>query len=210
MRSTSPLPISSPTAEAPHAECRSELLAPDAAELRRHFESILRTLNARVSTRLDHHLHVIDLTAKGPLFHAPERLLQEVEQGTDEIETRLRDALRERLQLLTDELTQKQHILGLHHPRVQLGEVSHRAESLAQQLRQGGAHRLDRITDRLKSRGELLKHIGPDSVLSRGFSYTTDSSGRVLKDANEVCEGEELNTRLAKGTVRSVVKAGEK
>jgi exodeoxyribonuclease VII large subunit len=101
---------------APTPSAAAELLAPDASELQRHFESIARTLKARVSTLLDHHQHVIDLTAKGPLLHAPERLLQQAEQSTDEAESRLRDALRERLQTLTDDLTQKQHVLAAHHP----------------------------------------------------------------------------------------------
>lgn len=52
-----------------------------------------------------------------------------------------------------------------------------------------------------------MQHIGPDAVLARGFSYTTNADGRVLTDAADVQEGDELLTRLANGTVRSVVKA---
>lgn len=192
---------------APTPSAAAELLAPDAAELQRHFDSIARTLRNRVATLLEHHQHVIELTAKGPLLHAPERLLQQAEQSADEAESRLREALRERLQTWSDDLAQKQHVLAARHPRVQLGEVMHRAESLSQRLRQGLLHRLDRLTDRLESRGVLLKHIGPESVLARGFSYTTNAAGQVLTDAEEVKEGEELVTRLAKGTVRSVRKA---
>ena len=189
---------------APTPSAAAELLAPDAAELQRHFENIARALKVRVTTRLDHHQHVIELTSKGPLRHAPERLLQQADQGTDEAEARLREALRERLQLLTDDLTQKQHVLSAHHPRVLLAEAVHRVESHSQRLRQGLMHRLDRLTDRLQSRAELLKHIGPAAVLARGFSYTTNPAGEVLTDATDVKPGDELITRLAKGTVRSV------
>ncbi|WP_395718379.1 exodeoxyribonuclease VII large subunit [Prosthecobacter sp.] len=191
---------------APTPSAAAELLAPDVGELQRHFESIARTLKTRVSTLLDHHQHVLDLTAKGPLLHAPDRLLQQAEQSTDEAESRMREAVRERLQSLADDLTQKQHVLSAHHPRLQLAEAVHRAETLSQRLRQGLMHRLDRLADRLESRGELLKHIGPESVLARGFSYTTNAEGRVLSDAVEVAEGDELVTRLARGVVRSVVK----
>lgn len=189
---------------APTPSAAAELLAPDAAELQRHFESIARALDSRVSTRLDHHQHILELTAKGPLRHAPERRLQQADQGADEAESRLREALRERLQSLTDDLTQKQHVLSAHHPRVLLAEAVHRVESHTQRLRQGVAHRLERITDRLQSRAELLKHIGPSAVLSRGFSYTTDTAGKVLTDPADVKAGDELITRLAKGTVHSV------
>ncbi len=190
---------------APTPSAAAELLAPDRAELLRHFDSIARTLKARVGTLLDHQQHVLELTAKGPLRHAPERLLQQAEQNADEAESRLRDAVRERMQSLADDLTQKQHVLAAHHPRVQLAEAVHRAENYAQRLRQGLFHRLDRLTDRMESRGELLKHIGPQSVLARGFSFTTNAAGRVLKDAAEVSDGDELLTRLANGTVCSVV-----
>jgi len=73
-------------------------------------------------------------------------------------------------------------------------------------LQQGLQHRLDRLADRLQSRAELLKHIGPQAVLARGFSFATNVEGKVLKDAAEVKPGDEILTRLAQGTVRSVVK----
>ncbi len=192
---------------APTPSAAAELLAPDRVELQRHFESIARTLKARVGTLLDHHQHVIELTAKGPLRHAPDRLLQQAEQGADEYESRLRAAVRERLQAWADDLTHKQHIFAEHHPRVQLTEAAHRAATCAQRLRQGLMHRLDRLSDRLQARGELLKHIGPEAVLARGFSYTTTAEGRVLTDAGDVHEGDLLLIRLAKGSVRSVAKA---
>lgn len=191
---------------APTPSAAAELLAPDASELQRHFENIARTLKVRVATRLDHQQHVIELTAKGPLRHAPERLLQQADQGTDDAEAHLRDALRERLQLLSDDLVRKQQILSAHHPRVLLAEAVHRVESHSQRLRQSLTHRFDRLSDRLQSRAELLKHIGPSAVLARGFSYTTTPAGKVLTEAADVQAGDELITRLAKGTIRSVAK----
>lgn len=191
---------------APTPSAAAELLAPDIGELRRHFENIARTLTTRVNTLLDHHQHVIDLTAKGTLLHAPERLLLQAEQTADEAESRLREAIRGHLQSLADDLTQKQHVLAAHHPRVQLAEAVHRTEALSQRLRHGLMYRLNRLTDRLEARGVLLKHMGPESVLARGFSYTTNAEGHVLKDADEVTGGAELITRFARGSLRSVVR----
>jgi exodeoxyribonuclease VII large subunit len=191
---------------APTPSAAAELLAPDISELQRHFESIARTLETRVSLLLDHHQRVIDLTAKGPLLHAPDRLLQQAEQSADEAESCLRETIRERLQSLADDLSQKQHFFVAHYPRLQIAEAEHRTETLTQRLRQALTHRLDRLADRLESRSDVLKHIDPESVLARGFSYTTNTNGRVLTDAADVIEGAELLTRLAKGTVRSIAK----
>jgi exonuclease VII large subunit len=42
-------------------------------------------------------------------------------------------------------------------------------------------------------------------VLSRGFSYTMTAAGAVVTDAENLSAGDELVTRLAKGSVRSRV-----
>ena len=71
---------------APTPSAAAELLAPDAAELRRYFEATARTLETRVLTVLDHHERVLELTAKGTLRHEPERFLTEAEQRVDDAE----------------------------------------------------------------------------------------------------------------------------
>jgi exodeoxyribonuclease VII large subunit len=63
----------------------------------------------------------------------------------------------------------------------------------------------------LKARKEVLKQLekrlnllGPEQVLARGYSITTDAaSGKVLRDATKVKAGQKLKTRLAKGEVFS-------
>ena len=65
----------------------------------------------------------------------------------------------------------------------------------------------------LKSRREFLRQLekrlnllGPEQVLARGYSITTDAaSGKVLRDAAKVSAGQALTTRLAKGEIISRV-----
>ena len=65
----------------------------------------------------------------------------------------------------------------------------------------------------LKLRHEALRQIerrlnalGPEQVLSRGYSITTDAaSGRVLRDAGKIKPGQKLKTRLKAGEVFSRV-----
>lgn len=188
---------------APTPSAAAELLAPDAAELRRSLDGAARTLQTRTLTLLDHHQRVLDLTAKGALMREPQRLLLEAEQSIDDSESRLRDTLREHLRGLHDDLMVKQQTLAARHPRVQLAESGHRVETTAQMLRQAMLRRLEHVCERVQSREDVMKHLGPDSVLSRGFSYTTTSDGRVLTDAADVDAGDVLITRLAKGTIHS-------
>jgi exodeoxyribonuclease VII large subunit len=51
-----------------------------------------------------------------------------------------------------------------------------------------------------------LRLLGPEQVLSRGYSITTDAaSGKVLRDAARIRSGQMLKTRLKKGEVFSEV-----
>jgi exodeoxyribonuclease VII large subunit len=48
--------------------------------------------------------------------------------------------------------------------------------------------------------------LGPESILSRGFSFTMTADGRSLQNADQVHAGDMLVTRLQHGQVTSVVK----
>jgi exodeoxyribonuclease VII large subunit len=83
--------------------------------------------------------------------------------------------------------------------------VAHRVQAAALALKQAAKHRLDRLADRLASRDEVMRHLGPESVLSRGFSYTTTADGRVITSPEEATPGTPIVTRLAQGTLHSTV-----
>lgn len=190
---------------APTPSAAAELLAPDVAELRRYLESTARTLETRVQTVIEHHERVLDLTAKGPLLHEPERQIQQAEQSVDDAESRLTHSLREQLRAMSDQIIEQQQILQQHHPRVLISEAGHRVQIGADRLRQVLEHRLVRLEDRVKARADLMRNLGPQSILSRGFSFTMTADGRSLQDATQVQAGDVLVTRLQRGEVRSVV-----
>ena len=62
----------------------------------------------------------------------------------------------------------------------------------------GDTHRLQLIEERLKA-------LDPTLLLARGYSITT-YNGRAVRDASQLPPGAEIETRLAKGKITSVVK----
>jgi exodeoxyribonuclease VII large subunit len=86
--------------------------------------------------------------------------------------------------------------------------LQQRRDALAQkQLRLHEAMRR-RLRDEQRRHETLqarLRLLGPEQVLARGYSITTDArTGRVLRDAAQVGPGQALRTRLQKGEVTSV------
>ncbi len=50
-----------------------------------------------------------------------------------------------------------------------------------------------------------LHAVSPRNVLARGYSYTTDAAGNVLRAAEQVRPGDRIHTHLAEGEIDSVV-----
>ena len=65
--------------------------------------------------------------------------------------------------------------------------------------------RLLRERHQLDMLNEKLEALNPELLLRRGYSITL-SGGKVVKDASILKSGDELETRLSKGTVHSIVK----
>ena len=75
-----------------------------------------------------------------------------------------------------------------------------------QRLHEQTQHRLHERQNRLATLQARLRLLGPEQVLSRGYSITTDAAtGKVLRVAKDVKAGQRLKTRLQTGEVRSRV-----
>ena len=66
---------------------------------------------------------------------------------------------------------------------------------------------VERESDRLGSMRRLLSAYDLERQLERGYTLTLDDTGRVLRSAASVSEGQALLTRFADGTVRSRAEA---
>ena len=74
-----------------------------------------------------------------------------------------------------------------------------------QRMRTSIDRRLTSESHKLELISEKLKALDPTLLLARGYSITMHN-GHAVKDASSLPPGTEIETRLAKGTVRSIVK----
>jgi exodeoxyribonuclease VII large subunit len=89
-------------------------------------------------------------------------------------------------------------------------QIGQRLEPLNQQqrrLRELARHRFETLGQKLSLLKSRLRLLGPEQVLGRGYSITMDAAtGRALRDAAEVRDGQTLKTRLLRGEIISLAK----
>jgi len=163
--------------------------------LRREVRTLLGEARSRLSQLQRHEV-----------FRRPTDRINAARQQLDDRQRALAAAMQRRLTVARQRLMGLGAVLAQRHPRHQLalmrlrlGDLSRR---LAQELRR--LHR--RLGERLAAIASHLNAVGPQQVLERGYSITTlQRTGRVLRSAHEARAGDRLLTRLAEGTLHSVV-----
>ena len=78
-------------------------------------------------------------------------------------------------------------------------------DMLEQRMRTSIDRRLTSESHKLELISEKLKALDPTLLLARGYSITMHN-GHAVKDASTLPPGTEIETRLAKGTIHSIIK----
>ncbi len=154
--------------------------------------------------QLDDKLDRLTQTAQHLARVHPRRRLNDWLQRLDDAQTTLlrcvkQAARQQRLawQNLSDRLGRVRPALLLRQKREALAQAQHR-------LQEQAGRRLEGWRSELVALEARLRLLGPEQVLARGYSITTDAaSGKVLREAGEVKAGQRLKTRLKAGAVFS-------
>ena len=64
---------------------------------------------------------------------------------------------------------------------------------------------MEKERNRMAIQAERLHAISPLGVLARGYSVTQTTTGETIRNAGSVDIGDQIVTRLAKGTIKSTV-----
>ena len=86
-----------------------------------------------------------------------------------------------------------------------VSDQQHRIESLQNRLPIAIERRLTDHRHRLERLTLLLQGFDPQLLLSRGYSITLHH-GRAVRDPQELQEGDEIETRVERGKIKSIVK----
>lgn len=165
-------------------------------------------VNLRVRQRLARELADLQSMTERMLRAHPRRHLDEQAQRLDDLQGSL---LRSASQSVRAQRV-AWHNLATRLLRVRPVQLLKQRRELlriaGRQLHEDVRHHLENSRNRFSTLEARLRLLGPEQVLSRGYSITMDAeSGEIVRDAKRVKHGQRLRTRLKNGEV--VSRAGE-
>ena len=139
------------------------------------------------------------------LLRSPKQRLEEQYLKLDSIFERLVTSQKNNLIKKQTSLKLTALALQAESPAARIISESHSLNKLKESLLNG----TNNIIFNQKSNFEILKEklqtLNPNQILNRGYSITFDSSGNVITDSNAVTDGELIETKVQKGSIKSRV-----
>jgi exodeoxyribonuclease VII large subunit len=182
-------------------------IAPDAAALRRQLSSIGARLTGHLTRQIKLDAERLRGAARHSIFTDPARMVDEKGEDLLARSRDLRHALLERLRHASDRLDAAAQRLNRHRPEAVYARREAAIQHAGDRLRAAMTAALHRRTATLDSSARSLDLIGPHNVLKRGYSVTLRPDGSALRSATEAHPGDTLRTRLADGSIASIVTA---
>ena len=190
---------------APTPSAAAEQVAPEAGGLRQRLTERRERLQRRLRSWVEEARARLEFLRRGELARAPRRRLSEERQRLDALEERLQRAVRLAVEARRAALAARTALFQPQTLRAAVGQARVTLAGSRQRLESALRRRLEAERARLSRVESLLRVLGPQATLERGYSITLDAAGRPLTSVAQAPPGTRLRTRLADGEVASEV-----
>lgn len=132
----------------------------------------------------------------------PQYQLQQKIQRQDELQWRLERVIKQQLDNASRHYAEQTQRLQQASPARHLSMLKQQHEFLQQRLLKALQNQHQARQQQLAQLSGQLQALSPLQVLARGYSVTTNMSGKLIHEASQVTPGEQLNIQLGKGALR--------
>jgi exodeoxyribonuclease VII large subunit len=167
---------------APTPSAAAELVVPDIADLRRHMDNCVRALGRELFNRV-----------------------RDAQQRLDHARETLRRCLGHKVESYKRGLLHIAAALQSRSPARELMMRRNRLLDLNRRLLASPSHTIENARQRFRRIEGILRVLGPDATLRRGYSITRDSEGNLIRTARNVRAGMKVHTTVTDGEFRSEV-----
>jgi len=190
---------------APTPSAAAELIVPDTAELSRRVNDLETCLQKCLRNFLQQSLTRLRFLSERTLAR---ELMQRMRNAQQQLDLNA-ESLRRRLkQFVTDSraaLSARAQSLKTHDPKRELAVCRTRVGDLERRIVMQPPRLLQNARQRFQRVEGILRVVGPEATLRRGYSITTDSAGKVIQTVSAAKPKTKIRTRVTDGEFESQV-----
>jgi exodeoxyribonuclease VII large subunit len=190
---------------APTPSAAAELIVADSTELMRRVSELENCLHKYLRNFLQQSLTRLRFLSERTLARELMQRMRDAQQQLDLTAEALRRRLKQFVVDARAVLSTRAQSLKSHDPKREVAlcrhsiiELHRRLTAQPPQLLQNAQQRFDRVEG-------MLRVLGPDATLRRGYSITTDTAGNVIQTVSAVRPKTKIRTRVADGEFESEV-----
>jgi exodeoxyribonuclease VII large subunit len=190
---------------APTPSAAAELIVPDVGELARRVNDLKDCLNKYLRGFLQQNLTRLRFLSERTLGR---ELMQRMRDAKQQLDLNAESLQRKLKQFVADsrgDLGTRAQSLKAHEPRRELALCRSRAADLERRIRAQPPRFLQNARQRFERIEGMLKVLGPEATLRRGYSITSDADGKVIQSVAAAPPKSKIRTRVADGEFESEV-----
>ena len=167
---------------APTPSAAAELIVPDISDLRRRLDVLERALDRERSKRT-----------------------RDAQQQLDLMRDTLHRHVSHRIDLCKSTLLHTARVLQMRSPARELIMRRNRLVDLGRRFAESPRRVLQEAQHRFREAEGMLRVLGPEATLRRGYSITVDASGKLIRSAKSVHPKMKIRTRVSDGEFESTI-----
>jgi exodeoxyribonuclease VII large subunit len=190
---------------APTPSAAAELIVPDVRDLRRRVQELAGCLQKCLQSFLEQQRTRLRFLSERTLARELLKRMRDGQQQIDLARDSLGRMVRHRLEHCRRILLHAARALQDRSPARELLLRRNRFTEGERRLRELPARLVDQARQRFVRVDGLLRVLGPDATLRRGYSITTDTTGKLIRSVKAVEPKMKIQTRLSDGEFESTV-----
>ena len=190
---------------APTPSAAAELIVPDFAEINRRIDELAACLHRCLRNFLSHQQTRLRFLSERALARELVKRIHDAQQQIDLTRESLRRGARQAMGDARARLANFANLVRSRNPR---REVVALGKGFADLRKRFGAHAprsLDQARQRFLRVEGMLRALGPESTLRRGYSITTDAQGKIVRTVKVVRPKMKIRTRVSDGEFDSEI-----
>jgi exodeoxyribonuclease VII large subunit len=190
---------------APTPSAAAELIVPDVRDLERRTRELENGLRKCWRDFLERARARLSAVSERALFRELSGRLRDAQQQLDLARESLLRTIERRCILDRTRLTNALLALKAHNPARELAGRRQQLQEIRRRLGEGSKKRLAEARERWDRMAGMLRILGPQATLERGYSITLDASGKVIRWVAEAKARTRIRTRVRDGEFESTV-----